>query len=94
MQARARRLSCVPLLFVGGCCLAWDTLPHQRITRAALDSLEKRHINRFGPEVKSLIEIYCILPDRHLEMEVYGRLRSCRERTREHDIDAHPQFAA
>ncbi|HEX5006372.1 MAG TPA: hypothetical protein VFV70_04625 [Hyphomonadaceae bacterium] len=71
----ARRLLCLPLLFVGGLSWAWDTLPHQRITRAALDILPKRHLDRFGSELQSLSEIYSILPDRYVEMVHYGFVR-------------------
>ena len=55
---------------------AWDTLPHQRITKAALDTLPKQLLNRLGSEVKPLIEIYCIFPDRYQEMERFGFVRN------------------
>ena len=57
-------------------CRAWDTLPHQRITKAALDILPKQLLNRLGSEVKPLIEIYCIFPDRYEEMERFGFVRN------------------
>ena len=57
-------------------CRAWDTLPHQRITKAALDALPKQLRNRLGPQVKPLIEIYCIYPDRFQEMEQFGFSRN------------------
>jgi hypothetical protein len=64
----------LPLL-VGGTCRAWDTTPHQRITKAALDSLPKQFLNRLGPESKPLIELYCIFPDRYQEMAEFGFVR-------------------
>jgi Zinc dependent phospholipase C len=65
------------LLFLGVFpCRAWDTLPHQRITKAALDTLLKQQLHRFGAEVKPLIEIYCIFPDRYEEMERFGFVRN------------------
>jgi hypothetical protein len=54
---------------------AWDTLPHQRIAKAALDSLPSRFLQRFGGETMRLAEIYCIYPDRFDEMERYGFIR-------------------
>jgi hypothetical protein len=54
---------------------AWDTEPHQRITKAALDSLSHRASTAFGAEVSPLAEIYCMYPDRYLEMSVYGFVR-------------------
>jgi hypothetical protein len=54
---------------------AWDTVPHQRITKAALDALPQRARNRFGPEIAALVEIYCMYPDRYLEMDRYGFVR-------------------
>jgi hypothetical protein len=64
------------LLFVGLPCRAWDTLPHQKITKAALEGLPKPYLSRLGPEVKPLIEIYCIYPDRYEEMERFGFVRN------------------
>ena len=55
---------------------AWDTVPHQKITKAALDTLPKRVKDRLGTETASLIEIYCLYPDRYLEMEQYGFTRN------------------
>jgi hypothetical protein len=75
MRLRARRFLCLPLLFIGGSCWAWDTIPHQRITRAALVSIPKQFLNRFRPEVQSLVEVYSIFPDRYVEMEHYGFVR-------------------
>ena len=66
----------VCLLLAGLPCLAWDTPPHQSITKAALDSLPKLYLGRFGSEVKPLIEIYCIFPDRYEEMESFGFIRN------------------
>ena len=57
---------------VGPPCSAWDTPPHQQITKAALDTLPKRFARRLGSETKPLIEIYCILPDRYEEMGRFG----------------------
>jgi hypothetical protein len=54
---------------------AWDTPPHQRITRAALDSLPPQVLQRFGAETAPLVEIYCIYPDRFAEMEQFGFVR-------------------
>jgi hypothetical protein len=64
------------LLLVGLPCRAWDTPPHQRITQAALNALPKADVSRLGSEVKSLIEIYCIFPDRYEEMERFGFVRN------------------
>jgi hypothetical protein len=64
------------LLLAGWPCRAWDTPPHQRITKAALDSLPKEYLSRLGSEAKPLIEIYCIFPDRYEEMERYGFVRN------------------
>jgi hypothetical protein len=63
------------LLLVGGTCRAWDTTPHQKITRAALDSLPAKFVNRLGPESKLLIDLYCIYPDRYQEMAEFGFTR-------------------
>ena len=71
-----RILVWLPLLLCAAPCRAWDTLPHQRITRAALDALPKAHLSRLGSEVKPLIEIYCIFPDRFEEMERFGFVRN------------------
>jgi hypothetical protein len=56
-------------------CRAWDTPPHRRITKAALDTLPKQLLHRLGSEVEPLIEIYCIYPDRYEEMERFGFVR-------------------
>jgi hypothetical protein len=71
-----RLLVWLPLFLVAGPCRAWDTLPHQRITQAALDALPKQFLSRLGSEVKPLIEIYCIFPDRYEEMERFGFVRN------------------
>jgi hypothetical protein len=63
------------LLLVGGTCRAWDTPPHQKITKAALDSLPARFVNRLGPESKLLIDLYSIYPDRYQEMVEFGFTR-------------------
>lgn len=70
-----RLLLCLALLLVPWPTEAWDTAPHQRITKAALDTLPPRHRDRLGAEIPSLIEIYCMYPDRYLEMERYGFVR-------------------
>jgi hypothetical protein len=54
---------------------AWDTLPHQRITRAALDSLPQAMRARIAPEFENIAEIYCMYPDRYAEMSEYGFVR-------------------
>ena len=54
---------------------AWDTVPHQRITKAALDTMPKRPLDRLGTEAASLVEIYCIYPDLYEEMEHFGFVR-------------------
>ena len=71
-----RWLVCLPLLFVPGPCKAWDTTPHRRITKAALDALPARLLNRFGKEAAPLVEIYCMYPDRYVEMASYGFVRN------------------
>ena len=52
-------------------CDAWDTVPHRKITKAALDALP----NLFGAEAAPLIDLYCIYPDRYVEMEQFGFAR-------------------
>jgi Zinc dependent phospholipase C len=64
------------LLFAGLPCRAWDTPPHQRITKTALDTLPRAYLSRLGSEVKPLIEVYCIFPDRYEEMERFGYVRN------------------
>jgi hypothetical protein len=71
-----RLLFCVALLLGSGPCRAWDTTPHQLITRAALDTLPKRFLDQFGTEIAPLIQIYCMLPDRFLEMRQFGFVRN------------------
>src|SRR4051794_18935221 len=65
----------MPLLLAGGICRAWDTPPHQSITKAAIDSLPKPFVSRLGKEIKPLIELYCIYPDRYQEMAEFGFIR-------------------
>lgn len=77
MQAWLRRFSYLPLVLA--CCSpcrAWDTAPHQMITRAALDALPKSLLSRLGSEVEPLVTLYCIFPDRYEEMEHYGFVRN------------------
>ena len=69
-----RRLIC-SLALVRACCWAWDTPPHQQITKAALDTLPQQSLARLGAEARPLIEIYCIFPDRYEEMVHYGFVR-------------------
>lgn len=66
----------VSLVFAGLPCLAWDTAPHQRITRVALATLPQRLLDRFGAEAVPLAETYCMYPDRYNEMENYGFVRN------------------
>jgi len=54
---------------------AWDTAPHQAITRAALDSLGRAERARFGSESESLVSIYCMYPDLYLEMSRFKFVR-------------------
>jgi hypothetical protein len=70
-----RLLLCSALLSAATCS-AWDTIPHQQITRAALDALPKHLSGCFGPETEVLARVYCMLPDRYLEMERYGFIRN------------------
>src|SRR5947208_181747 len=57
-------------------CSAWDMASHQQITRTALDSLPKPLAACFGAETEPLVRIYCMYPDRYLEMEQYDFVRS------------------
>jgi hypothetical protein len=54
----------------------WDTAPHRTITKAALDSLPAALTAKLGVERANLIETYCILPDRYIEMEQHGFRRA------------------
>ncbi len=56
-------------------CRGWDTQPHQKITRAALETLPKAILSRLGAEAGALAELYCIYPDRYQEMERFGFVR-------------------
>ena len=56
-------------------CEAWDTVPHRKITKAALGGLPDRVARRFQAEAAPLIDLYCIYPDRYLEMEQFGFVR-------------------
>ena len=56
--------------------VAWDTVPHQKITRAALETLPKSILNPLGAEALPLVEIYCLYPDRFLEMTEFGFVRN------------------
>jgi len=66
---------CLALLLVPWPSTAWDTAPHQRITKAALDTMPRRFLDRLGTEATPLVEIYCIYPDRYEEMEHFGFVR-------------------
>src|SRR3954451_19215659 len=70
------RLACwLALLLVPGSSNAWDTGPHRRITKAALDAMPKSFVDRLGADATALFEIYCMYPDRYLEMEQFGFVR-------------------
>src|SRR5450759_473547 len=70
-----RLLLCVALSIVAQPCGAWETTPHQKITSVALATLPKSVLDRFGAEAPALVEIYCTLPDRYVEMESFGFVR-------------------
>jgi hypothetical protein len=70
-----RLLLCSALLSAATCS-AWDTVPHQQITRAALDALPRHLSGCFGAEADSLVRIYSMLPDRYLEIQRYGFVRN------------------
>lgn len=73
---RLMRLNgCVFLIASSLCCFAWDTPPHRRITQAAVDTLPQQLREQLGAETASLVEIYCILPDRYTELKHYGFVR-------------------
>jgi len=65
----------IACLALAGSALAWDTAPHQKITQAALDSLPAKLRSRLGLEAVTLGQLYCMLPDRYLEMEKYRFVR-------------------
>jgi hypothetical protein len=67
---------CLALLLVPWSSEAWDTAPHQQITRAALDRLPARFLGLLGAEAAPLVQIYCLYPDRYLEMEQFGFVRA------------------
>jgi hypothetical protein len=56
-------------------CAAWDTPPHQLITRAALGRAPRKLLVRLGAEAAALERFYCIYPDLYLEMIRYGFVR-------------------
>jgi len=62
-------------LALAGSAWAWDTAPHRKMTQAALESLPAKLRARLGAEAAALGEIYCMLPDRYLEMERHGFVR-------------------
>lgn len=49
--------------------LAWTAPPHRLITRAALNTLPAQARARLGSEVSNLIELYCLYPDRYVEIQ-------------------------
>ena len=63
------------LLLAAGICRAWDTPPHRQITRAALESLPGPLLRPLETELKSLIDLYCLYPDRYQEMTQFGFVR-------------------
>src|SRR5579862_2347481 len=67
---------CLALLLVPWSSEAWDTAPHQQITRAALDRMPERFLSCLGAEAAPLVQIYCLYPDRYLEMEQFGFVRA------------------
>jgi hypothetical protein len=69
------RLVWLFLILAGGTCRAWSTPPHQRLTQAALDTLPKAMVARFGPEARQLVQIYCMYPDRYQEISEFGFVR-------------------
>jgi hypothetical protein len=71
----------VPVALLLARCDAWDTPPHRKITKAALDALPTRVVERFGVYAAPLIETYCIYPDNYVEMEQYGFARKGGPRT-------------
>ena len=59
MPAWRRKLCYLALLFAcHWSCSGWDTLPHQQITRAALDAVPKPLLSRLASELKPLIDLY------------------------------------
>jgi hypothetical protein len=75
MLCRAFRGWLLAVAFAGSCA-AWHTPPHRQMTKAAVDTLPKQQRARLGAEEASLVGIYCILPDRYIELEQYGFTRS------------------
>ncbi len=55
-------------LLVPASLSGWDTIPHRVITKAALASLPAAARIRLGPHEAMLVEVYCMLPDRYVEM--------------------------
>jgi hypothetical protein len=53
-------------------CNGWDTVPHRKITQAALDALPESVSGRFGAALAPLVQTYCIYPDNYLEIVQYG----------------------
>jgi hypothetical protein len=80
--ARVRARRCVTgratllcLLLAPWPCTAWDTVPHRKITKAALDWLPKRVLARFGDQAAPLAAVYSLYPDRYAEMVRFGFVR-------------------
>ncbi|GEM_PF-6553114 len=72
------RTAVVLLLFFlfSGCASAWDTTPHRAMTRAALDSLPPAYRAQIAPEIPSILETWCMLPDRYAELVNFGFRRN------------------
>ncbi len=52
--------------------LAWHAPPHRLITRAALNTLPAQARARLGAEASNLVELYCLYPDRYVEIQQFG----------------------
>jgi len=50
-------------------------VPHQKITKAALDALPRNVLARFGDQANALATIYCMYPDHYAEMTEFGFVR-------------------
>lgn len=68
-------LCAVEFALAAAAAMAWDTAPHRIITKAALDSLPAAVVARLGAGKDPLIEHYCLLPDRHVEIAQHGFAR-------------------
>jgi hypothetical protein len=52
--------------------LAWNAPPHRLITRAALNTLPQQARARLAAETSNLVELYCLYPDRYVEIQQFG----------------------